>query len=654
MTRYKLTLIGMLLLVASCGGKVTSSRVPTSTRSPLPSSMPASIDTPVPGDLTAQAIYERVSPSIAFVDVGIGSGTGVLSEKGYLITNAHVVWPFETVRVVFPDATEIVDAPVAGLDLMADLAVVGPLAIDLPGLPFADGESEVIGSRVYLIGYPGEVESFPQASLSQGVLSRRREWEQAGITFLQSDAAIAGGQSGGALVSERGELIGISGLRFAEGNFALAASAVDVEPRRQALIAGKDADQLGDRLLFGSAPRESHTVLIENRRYRPAFVVNEPLGTEFEAQLSQLDDYAILVSDIFGDEIASSFDSEIGTNRVTFKIEVEAPYFLTITPTADIAGATVTLTGSKPFWQLSDPDDGQFVQRGHTKRGSIDLIGEIDTYQIVLGEGEEINIKVNSMLDAVLALYDRESFDSDEALAFDDDSGHGVLGLDPELTFRAPENGVYVVEVFARDDEVGGYFLTVDTPYAGAPTPIVPTPTVTPIASEVGDMRRYHFEGRPHFSIQYPADWLDEAMTDAFRDGCESYSVCFAPPDEPAMLMILVENLEESGWGGSSQEEYAEIIIEDLRENTSEFELIKRQKRTAADGRQVEEIEYRFWDSEQLRARRLVFLHEDVGFNAIYVLPSVSGAVELNEDQEAFQDDIERMIDYSFDSFDID
>lgn len=654
MTRYKLTAIGMLLLLASCGGKVTPSRAPTSTRSPLPISMPAPTDTPVPGALTAQAIYERVSPSIAFVDVGIGSGTGVLSEQGYLITNAHVVWPFETVRVVFPNGTEIVDAPVAGFDLMADLAVIGPLAIDLPGLPFADDESQGIGSRVYLIGYPAEVENFPQASLSQGVISRRREWEQAGITFLQSDAAIAGGQSGGALVSERGELIGISGLRFGEGNFALAASAVDVEPRRQALIAGKDVDQLGDRLPFGSAPRESHTVLIENRRNRPVFVVNEPLGTEFEAQLSQLDDYAIVVNDIFGDEVASSFESAIGTNRASFKIEMDAPYFLTIMPTADIAGATVILTGSKPFWRLSDPDDGQFIQRGRTKRGSIDLIGEADSYQIVLEEGEEINIKASSMLDAVLALYDRESFDSDDALASDDDSGRGVFGLDPELTFRAPESGMYVVEVFTRDYDVGGYFLTVDTPYAGAPTPIVPTPTVTPIASEVGDMRRYRFEGRPRFSIQYPAGWLDDAETDAFAEGCESYSACFAAADEQTMLMILVEDLEEMGWGGSSQEEYADLLIEDLRENTDDFELIERQRRNVADGRQVEEIEYGFWDSEQLRARRLVFLHEGVGFNAIYVLPSVSGEVELIEDQEASRDDIERMIDYSFDSFDID
>ena len=50
-----------------------------------------------------------------------------------------------------------------------------------------------------LITYPGESEPFPQPAISQGILSRLREWEPIGMTYLQTDADISAGQSGGVL-----------------------------------------------------------------------------------------------------------------------------------------------------------------------------------------------------------------------------------------------------------------------------------------------------------------------------------------------------------------------------------------------------------------------------------------------------------------------
>lgn len=655
MTRYTPILIGLLFLLASCGTRVTPTPAPTSTPTLLPTDTPEPTATSTPGPLTAQAIFERVSPAIAFVDTGVTTGTGVLSEQGYLVTNAHVVWPFESVRVVFPDGTEIANAPVIGFDLMGDLAVVGPLDVKLPGLPLVDGESQVIGSKAYLIGYPGEVDKFPKASISQGLISRMREWEPAGITYLQSDARIAGGQSGGALVSERGEVIGISGFSFAEAEFVLAASAADVWPRIQALIAGEDVDQLGDRMLFKVAPKERHTVVVKNQRNWPAFVVNEPTGTEFEVQLSSLDDYAFVINDIFGEVVGSSNDSEVGANSASFEIEQKAPYFITIVPTSDFAGTAVTLIGSEPIWQLRDPDDGQVIRRGHTKTGSIDIPGEFDAYQIVLQAGEEINIKVDSvMIDAVLALYLYEALDPNNAIAVDDDSGRGVFGTNPEITFQAPKSGIYEVVVVGATDNVGGYFITVDAPYVGAPTAIVPTPTVTPIASDAGDMKQYRFEGRPHFSIQYPADWLDEATTDEIRNACELVAACFALPGDAVVLVIVIEDLQENGLGGISQEEYVNGIIDMLQAQAPEFELIERQPMTTASGQQVEEIEYQVGQREQLRIRRLIHVRNDVGFNATYVFAPRPEDVELEEDQKVFWDEIDRIIEYSFDSFGVD
>ena len=59
-----------------------------------------------------------------------GIGSGVLIEGGYVVTNAHVVWPYNTTRVVFPDGSEFDGVQVKGSDLLPDWAVLGPACAD--------------------------------------------------------------------------------------------------------------------------------------------------------------------------------------------------------------------------------------------------------------------------------------------------------------------------------------------------------------------------------------------------------------------------------------------------------------------------------------------------------------------------------------------
>ena len=81
-------------------------------------------------------------------------GSGVLIEGGYILTNAHVIWPFEKARVVFPNGIEFLDVPLVNSDLLGDLAVLGPLDTGIEPLALVDGEALVTGSEVFLIGYP--------------------------------------------------------------------------------------------------------------------------------------------------------------------------------------------------------------------------------------------------------------------------------------------------------------------------------------------------------------------------------------------------------------------------------------------------------------------------------------------------------------------
>jgi len=63
-----------------------------------------------------------------------------MNEGGYVLTNAHVVWPLQDVRVVFLDGSEHLDAPVLKWDLMGNLAVIGSLDTDIPPLTLEYGE----------------------------------------------------------------------------------------------------------------------------------------------------------------------------------------------------------------------------------------------------------------------------------------------------------------------------------------------------------------------------------------------------------------------------------------------------------------------------------------------------------------------------------
>ena len=188
------------------------------------------IPTPSAEPLTAQEVYARVAPSIPIVQSLYGQGSGILILGDYVLTNHHVVWPdaFDhRATIVFPDGTEYVDVPVVATNPWADLAVLGPLETDKRPLALANGEQLPLGSDLYLIGYPAEYEFAPEPTITRGLLSRVRHWDGYGMTLLQTDAAIAGGQSGGALVDGRGRVVGVSTWRWSDAGFGVATSASD-------------------------------------------------------------------------------------------------------------------------------------------------------------------------------------------------------------------------------------------------------------------------------------------------------------------------------------------------------------------------------------------------------------------------------------------
>lgn len=256
---------------------------PTPTVQPTPTAVPPPTATPTP--LTSAQIFELVSPSIVFIETNLGSGSGLLIHDGYIVTNAHVVWPYNQVRVVFPDGPEFLDVSVLASDQMSDLAVIGPLDIQSDFLVLRDGEDLQIGSELLLVGYPAESENFPQPTITRGILSRFRQWEALGMTYFQTDASITGGQSGGALISTKGEVIGVSGFRFSDVSFGLVGSASDVSTIVEKLILG-EATSLGDRSLPHPGLRKGFTLDLLSLRDRRVFLIDEPVGTTVDLELN--------------------------------------------------------------------------------------------------------------------------------------------------------------------------------------------------------------------------------------------------------------------------------------------------------------------------------------------------------------------------------
>jgi serine protease Do len=145
-------------------------------------------------------------------NIPLGGGSGfVVSKEGYVFTNAHVVDGADIVKVGFANHKTYV-AKVVGVDKKADVAV---LRIDAPKdelSPVAFGNSETlrIGERVMAIGTPFALENTVTAGIVSGKGRRDRGAGDSYQDYIQTDAAVNPGNSGGPLVNLRGEVVGIN------------------------------------------------------------------------------------------------------------------------------------------------------------------------------------------------------------------------------------------------------------------------------------------------------------------------------------------------------------------------------------------------------------------------------------------------------------
>ncbi len=148
---------------------------------------------------------ERVSQSL-------GSGVVVDAEKGYVLTNNHVIARADEIAVGLKDGRSL-EAKLIGTDPDSDLAVIQIPAKDLRALPLADSDRLQVGDFVVAVGNPFGLGQ----TVTSGIVSALGRTGLRGLeyqNFIQTDASINPGNSGGALINLRGELVGINSAIF--------------------------------------------------------------------------------------------------------------------------------------------------------------------------------------------------------------------------------------------------------------------------------------------------------------------------------------------------------------------------------------------------------------------------------------------------------
>lgn len=142
----------------------------------------------------------------------LGSGF-IIDKKGHVVTNNHVIQDADEITVILQDDTRL-KAELVGRDQRTDLAVlkVDPGALDLPALEFGDSEVARVGEWVVAIGNPFGL----GGSVTAGIISARGRDINSGPydNFIQTDASINRGNSGGPLFNMKGQVIGINTAIF--------------------------------------------------------------------------------------------------------------------------------------------------------------------------------------------------------------------------------------------------------------------------------------------------------------------------------------------------------------------------------------------------------------------------------------------------------
>jgi hypothetical protein len=190
----------MILFLGACGGAAAQA--------------PATAPAPQPTALTPAQIAEKALPSVVMIKTDSIIGTGfVVWGDGRIATNLHVIAGAQKAEIALADGRKFDQVEVLAVDQIHDLAVLRVPTTGLAALALGDSQTVKPGEHVVAIGNPLGLGN----TISDGLISAVREVESKNLKLLQFTAPIAQGSSGGPILNERAEVIGIATQYIIEG-----------------------------------------------------------------------------------------------------------------------------------------------------------------------------------------------------------------------------------------------------------------------------------------------------------------------------------------------------------------------------------------------------------------------------------------------------
>ncbi len=285
------------------------------------------------GDNPIPDIVEQVKTGIVSVinymysseedaDVPAGSGTGFfISSEGYIATNAHIIDGATSIGVALNDGTEL-DAELVGVDKVYDIAVLKVNYRNITPLKLGNSDAVRVGEFVVAIGDPTgrELASTPTFGIISAT-ARDVNIDGQSNTYLQTDAAVNPGNSGGPLLNMKGEVIGVVSAKTITASYDEFGNAIS-------------AEGLGFALPINGAIEVIQTLITEGHVARPGLGVSVVAVETFEANKYEIP-LGMLVSSVFVDssadkagikpgDIIVKFDGIDATNQAAFVATIGA------------------------------------------------------------------------------------------------------------------------------------------------------------------------------------------------------------------------------------------------------------------------------------------------------------------------------------------
>lgn len=191
---------------------------------------------------TDEALNQAKENVIRIINKVDGSeivGTGFFTKEGYLLTNSHIVDIEGKITIEYPNG-KTSKAKLISNEIVSDVAILQVDEVNALALPFGETLNIKSTDDLYAVGYAINLKG--EASLTKGILSARRSI--AGVEYLQTDAAINSGFSGGPLLNSKGEVIGMNSLANENATIGMAISVETLENIMNKLLTNKKVNYL--------------------------------------------------------------------------------------------------------------------------------------------------------------------------------------------------------------------------------------------------------------------------------------------------------------------------------------------------------------------------------------------------------------------------